>query len=70
MENEPGKRTVQNLINVRQVAEMCSIGVETVYRKQRAGEMPAAIRLGRCCRWRPEHINEWIEKGCPNLNLD
>tara|TARA_R110002167_G_scaffold44383_1_gene133545 strand:- start:1410 stop:1724 length:315 start_codon:yes stop_codon:yes gene_type:complete len=68
------KTRPKKLLKVSHVASMCSLAVDTVYRKAKNGEMPAPLRLGRCCRWRPEHIEKWIDAGCPanqgELNLD
>lgn len=54
----------QLLLSARQVAEMLNISTRTLWRLKSAGKLPAAIRIGKCIRWRREDLNTWIEEGC------
>lgn len=40
------------LINVKEVARKCGVGVATVYRMSADGRLPQPLKLGACCvRW-------------------
>ena len=49
-----------HLINVRQVAQILNVSIDKVYRLTANHEIPV-IKIGACCRFRPEDIERWIE---------
>jgi predicted DNA-binding transcriptional regulator AlpA len=50
------------LLDVHDLGERLGIPVGTIYRKRSAGEpMPAAVRVGRALRWKPETVAAWID---------
>ncbi len=54
------------LIDSKAVARLLSVSKRHVEKMNCSGELgPAAIKLGRCCRWRRSEILRWIEAGCP-----
>ena len=57
--------TTLELMTVPEVAETCSISVETVRRLTDSGAMPKPVRLGRAVRYRRRELLEWIKNGCP-----
>ncbi len=53
------------LLSARQVADLLGIGLSTFWRLHSSGRTPAAVRLGRCTRWRRDEIQRWIFADCP-----
>lgn len=53
------------LLSVQKVAAMLDCSTRHVYRLEERGQMPPAVRLGNCRRWRRESVEKWIEGGCP-----
>lgn len=50
------------LLTVKDVAEILSVGVRTVWRWTAAGEIPQPIKLGRSTvRWRASEIQRYID---------
>lgn len=52
----------KRLLNVKQVSEMLSISVHTVYKWAENGRLPA-IKLGYTLRFDPERIEKFITNG-------
>lgn len=63
------KRQTQNaelgvlLLDVKQVAGLCNIGVSTVWQLVKNGTFPKGIKLSnRCTRWKRTDIVKWINE--------
>jgi excisionase family DNA binding protein len=65
MNLEPSPAVVDRLIRIDEVANRVGISVRQAWRHDRAGKLPAPVRLGRSVRWRNSEINAWIAAGCP-----
>jgi excisionase family DNA binding protein len=50
------------LLTAEDLAERWQVGKAHVYRLTREGRLPT-VRLGRYCRYRPEAIEEWEQRG-------
>lgn len=49
------------LLTVKDVAEMCHLGVRTIWRHVSTGDFPAPLTIGRRLkRWNRESIERWI----------
>jgi excisionase family DNA binding protein len=55
------------LLTVAQVAELIQCSIPHVYRMEKRGELPPAVRLGASVRWPRQTIEEWILAGCPKM---
>jgi excisionase family DNA binding protein len=53
------------LLTVDQVAELIQCSTPHVYRMEKRGEIPRAVRLGASVRWPRRVIEDWIAAGCP-----
>ena len=51
----------KSLWNVSQMAEYLGLSKDTIYRKARAGDLPA-VRLGRSWRFPQEAVEEWLKR--------
>lgn len=54
------------LLTAQECAALLGIGLATFWRRDAAGQCPAAIRHGKTTRWRRADILAWIELGCPS----
>lgn len=52
----------QELLTVRQVAELLQVSVSTVERMTRRGEGPPSIKFGRSRRWLRRDVERWLEE--------
>ena len=50
---------VSEIMTVAEVAEYLRINPQTVYRKAKAGEIPA-VRIGRAIRFRRSELESWL----------
>lgn len=53
------------LLTAREVAERLTIGIRTVWRWSRSGELPPPVRLGkarRVVRWRADEIDSFLQR--------
>jgi excisionase family DNA binding protein len=48
-----------------ELADALGCSERHVWRKHAAGELPAAVHIGRLVRWPRKLIAEWIAAGCP-----
>ncbi len=48
------------ILTVAEVAEYLRINPQTVYRKAKAGELPA-VRIGRAIRFRRTELDAWLK---------
>ena len=70
MPPEPTPPTAQTppaalVYTVPQLAAALGISKRLVHRKHAAGELPAAVRIGRLVRWQRAVIDRWVADGCP-----
>lgn len=49
-----------DVMTVSEVAVYLRVNPQTVYRKAKAGEMPA-LRIGRAIRFRKSELDEWMK---------
>ena len=54
------------VMTVSEVAEYLRVNPQTVYRKAKAGELPA-VRIGRAIRFRRSELDAWL-KGLGSSN--
>jgi excisionase family DNA binding protein len=59
------RETDSSLLDTRAVADLLRCSTRHVTRLRDAGRMPAAVRLGRLCRWPRAAIDGWVAAGCP-----
>ena len=52
---------LSDLMTVSEVAEYLRVNPQTVYRKAKAGELPA-VRIGRAIRFRKVELESWLNK--------
>ena len=52
---------VAEVMTVSEVAEYLRVNPQTVYRKAKAGELPA-VRIGRAIRFRRSELDAWLKK--------
>lgn len=62
----PSVELERRLLDVKEVAALCSCSVRHVYRLADAGKMPSPARLGVLVRWPRSAIEDWIANGCPD----
>jgi excisionase family DNA binding protein len=55
------------LLTVNQVAKLLQCSVPHIFRLEKRGDLPQAVRLGANVRWPRRQIEEWIAAGCPKL---
>lgn len=48
------------------VARMLNVSVRQVIRLHSLGQLPKAVRLGACVRWRVDEIKAFVAAGCPS----
>jgi prophage regulatory protein len=54
---------MEQLLQLRAVMQMTSLGSSTIYRKIDKGEFPKPRKLGdNCVRWRLSDVQHWIER--------
>ena len=53
------------LLNVGALAGCLSISIRQVHRWNRAGLLPAPLKIGGCTRWRENEISRWLQAGSP-----
>lgn len=52
--------TTTEVMTVSEVAQYLRINPQTVYRKAKAGELPA-VRIGRAIRFRRSELDSWLK---------
>lgn len=50
-----------------EVARMLRVSPRHIYRMEKDGRIPEAVRLGSAVRWRRKTIDDWIAEGCPTV---
>jgi predicted DNA-binding transcriptional regulator AlpA len=53
------------LIDAKEAARMCDLGISTWYNLLASGKAPKPVRLGRSVKWRRDELRAWIGAGCP-----
>ncbi|WP_367180509.1 helix-turn-helix transcriptional regulator [uncultured Ruegeria sp.] len=51
----------KKFLSVREVADLFSCGVSTVWRLSKNGHMPAPMKIGGMARWRATDIQKWVD---------
>ncbi len=51
---------LNDMLTVSEVARYLRVNPQTVYRKAKAGELPA-VRIGRAIRFRRTELEEWLK---------
>ena len=54
------------LLTAKALAECLSVSVRQAHRMNRAGLIPASLRIGGCVRWREDEIAQWLKCGAPS----
>ena len=54
------------LLTVAALAGCLSVSVRQAHRMNRAGLIPAPLKIGGCIRWREDEISEWLKCGAPS----
>ena len=55
-----GKTMPKDVMTVSEVAAYLRVNPQTVYRKAKAGELPA-VRIGRAIRFRRDELESWLK---------
>lgn len=50
------------LLDVKEVAGFLNIGVSTVWRHVKSGDIPKPLKIGRSVRWRKSTLDDWLER--------
>jgi predicted DNA-binding transcriptional regulator AlpA len=68
MEQRRDTRPTGLLVSAKEAAAMCGMSLRTWWRKDAAGHVPAAVRIGggSMKRWRLEELRGWCVAGCPS----
>ena len=59
----------ERLLDAVQAAERLGVCTRQVAKLWRSGAMPIPVRLGRSVRWRERDLDQWIEAGCPRIEV-
>ena len=60
---------LNEVMTVSEVAEYLRVNPQTVYRKAKAGAMPA-LRIGRAIRFRKTELDDWLKGTTTGTRLD
>lgn len=53
------------LLKIREVARMTSLGRSTIRKHEAMGLFPKHIKINGALRWRRQEVESWIANGCP-----
>lgn len=53
------------LVDAREAAGMCGIGLSTWRRHASAGKTPKPVAIGGRTLWRLQELIDWVAAGCP-----
>jgi predicted DNA-binding transcriptional regulator AlpA len=56
------------LLTVEELAKILKVSVRTVWRRRKAADVPAPVKIAGAVRWRSRDIERWINQGCPAGN--
>ncbi len=65
----------QELLTAEGVADICKLGLRTLWRLHGLGALPAPIDMSttgegrKLLRWRRSDIDLWVELGCPERTI-
>lgn len=54
------------LVSAKELANILSTSVRSVWRYRAAGKLPKSVVVGSCVRWRESDVAQWIELDCPD----
>lgn len=57
---------MKSLLSVTELANRLNVSRRTVWRMKDSGELPTAVTIRGCLRWRPEVIEAWLADGAPH----
>jgi excisionase family DNA binding protein len=64
-DQEDGVENQTELIAVGELAKRLRVSVRQVHRMNKAGLIPAPLRIGGCTRWRAAEVAAWLRAGSP-----
>jgi predicted DNA-binding transcriptional regulator AlpA len=53
-------------VDAEGLAAMLGLGLRTIRTHDRAGKLPAPVRIGGRVLWRTEEIRDWLNAGAPD----
>lgn len=53
-------------VRARQIAQLFSIDLATLYRWIQRGDFPAPVKIGRTSMWRGSTVKEWVDAIAPH----
>jgi predicted DNA-binding transcriptional regulator AlpA len=53
------------LLTVEELAKILKVSIRTVWRRRKAADVPAPVKIAGAVRWRSRDIERWIKQGCP-----
>lgn len=65
----PDPSAVPLLLDVTAVARLLSVSVRSVWRLRDAGELPAAVCVGKLIRWRRDALLRWLDESTERRQL-
>jgi len=54
------------LVDAREAARLCGLGMTLWYSLLSAGRIPEPLRFGRAVRWRVDELRAWLDAGAPS----
>lgn len=54
------------VFSAQQLADCLGVSLRHVRRLDSAGKLPKPIRLGRCCRWSVQEMEQFLAAGAPD----
>jgi len=54
------------LVDIKELSALLRRSQSALFRDDRAGRMPAPVRIGSAKRWRLDEIRGWVEAGMPS----
>jgi len=59
---EPPIEQLERILRIKEVVDLTGLSRTTIWRKERAGEFPARVRLGEnSVGWRVSEVNGWVK---------
>ena len=63
-----GSTVLPALMAADELAQLLGIASRTVWRLKSKRAIPLPIKFGGNVRWRGQDIQQWLDKGCPEVN--
>lgn len=54
------REPLRRLVTPEELAEMCQVALDTVYKWRMRGEGPKGFRIGKFLRYEPEAVETWL----------